>query len=65
MGPFVFAIFVICSPNLLSCNYIDHLEKNFNTNVQECREYVKLMETHTNTNVSIVMGTCVWRTVND
>lgn len=65
MGPFIFAIFVICTPDLLSCNHIPHLEKNFYTNVTECRKYVTTMETYTNNNVSIVMGTCVWRIVND
>ena len=63
MGPILFAVFVVCSADFLSCSNVDSLTKSFGVNRDKCLEYVDMMERGLKNNQVIVMGTCVWRIV--
>jgi len=64
MGPILFAIFVVCSADLLTCSSVDSLTKTF-SNRDNCQEYVNMMEQGLKNNLVVVMGTCVWRITHD
>lgn len=64
MLPTIFAIFVICSPDLMICKSMDGLARNFEQDAKECQEYVEVVENLEDDNAHVVMGKCTW-TFND
>lgn len=61
MLPTVFAIFVVCSSDLLFCVGMDMLTRSFEQDIDRCQEYVELVEGSEDKNANIVMGKCVWK----
>ena len=59
MIPSLYAIFVICSMNLLECEYLTSWTREFGQDLDQCQEYV-LKNTLPNPRV---LGKCVWRIV--
>ena len=62
-SPTIFAIFMLCSPDLLTCEEQPSQEL---TDKYTCEEFVKRSEKHHNERhkgQSILLGKCVWRIV--
>lgn len=59
MGPFVQAIFVVCSLDLLTCIYADNLTMSFKMDTEACRHYVD--DTTIERHNAILLGKCIWR----
>ena len=59
LAPYVLAIFVTCSPDLLYCSYTENLTKTFKIDTDACREYVA--ETVVERFNAVILGKCVWR----
>ena len=59
MTPFVIAIFVVCSLDLLTCSYAYNLTRSFKMDTEACQRYVDKMtiERHN----SVILGKCIWR----
>jgi len=63
MGPYLFAIFVVCTPNLIHCADRVHETTLFVDNdLEVCQKYVK-HEEELALNNSVVMGSCVLRMI--
>ena len=64
MIPSLFAIFVVCSADLLVCNNISDLVIVFRSgNVEECNKFVEDVLSLEYEDDNIRMGKCVWRIV--
>ena len=66
MNPTLFAIFMLCSPDLLTC--VDHLEVESFENLHKCQEFIEEMKEHhegQHEGTSILLGRCVWRIVEE
>ncbi len=70
MGPFIFAVFVVCTPDLLICNNTPSMTTMHLYDLDGCKAHVKVVieKEYKDTDVGrhdnrIRMGTCVWRII--
>ena len=64
MGPFVFAIFVVCTSDLLICHNPSFMTTLFADNdTVKCKAYVEEIVAKETNKDYIRMGKCVWRIV--
>ena len=70
MGPLLFAIFVVCTPDLLYCNDTTTMTAMFRYHYENsrrstdlCKAYVVEMLAIPREDNQILMGKCVWRIV--
>ncbi len=60
MSPYVLAIFIICTPDLLQCRYLDSWSRSFEMDTDACWKYVAEMTVEQG-----ILGKCVWRIRDD
>ncbi len=58
LQPVVFAIFVLCSADLLDCEYQPGMTKSFGTDVAACKEHVAFFEA--DRLKYTILGKCKW-----
>ncbi len=63
MESFLFAIFVVCTPDLLVCMNVSSMTKSYHYDLDACKSYVQKTVEEDYEGDLIFMGKCVWRIV--
>lgn len=66
MGPFIYAIFLLCSSDHMVCIDANNLQMQFeNGNLKACQYYVEdVLEFVNNDPNYVYQGKCVWRIID-